>query len=225
MQVKKMTSTMNWVRSTVTSAVLCVVLLSGCATKDFVLETVAPVQTQVGGLQQRVDGVQQGVERNGQELAALDGRVKASDERIGALSRTLEQDALARARTTQGVAGSVAFAMSTVLKDDRIKFANGRAELRAEGGAELDRITAQLKADNKPVFVEIQGHTDDSGSEAYNQRLGLSRAEAVRLHLARAGVPLARMATISYGESAPVAPNTNANGRSQNRRVVLVVMN
>jgi outer membrane protein OmpA-like peptidoglycan-associated protein len=225
MQENKMTSTMNWARPTVASAVLWVVLLSGCATKDFVLETVAPVQTQVGGLQQRVDGVQQNVERHGQELAALDGRVKVSDERIGALGRALEQEALARAKATQSVAETAKFAMSTVLKDDRIKFANGRAELRAEGGAELDRVTAQLKTDNKPVFVEIQGHTDGSGSAAYNLRLGLSRAEAVRLHLARAGVPLARMATISYGESAPVAPNTSANGRSQNRRVVLVVMN
>jgi outer membrane protein OmpA-like peptidoglycan-associated protein len=212
--------------------VWCVVLLAGCATKDFVLETVAPVQTQVGGLQQRadgaqqrVDGLQQGLDRNGQELAALDGRVKASDERIGALGRALEQEALARAKLAQSVPEATKFVMSTVLKDDRIKFANGQAVLRADGGAELDRLTAQLKAENRPVFVEIQGHTDGAGSAAYNQALGLARAEAVRLHLARAGVPLARMATISYGESAPVAANTSAAGRSQNRRVVLVVMN
>jgi outer membrane protein OmpA-like peptidoglycan-associated protein len=201
---------------------LPVVLLSGCATQDFVRETVAPVQTQVGGLQQRIDGVQQGLEQNGQALQALDGRVKASDERIGALSRTLEQDALARAKAAREGAK---FMMSTVLKDDRIKFSSGRAQLSAEGGAELDRLLAQLKADNKPVFVEIQGHTDGLGGEAYNQRLGLARAEAVRLHLARAGVPLARMASISYGESAPVAANTSAEGRSQNRRVMLLVMN
>lgn len=196
--------------------------LSGCATQDFVRETVAPVQTQVGGLQQRIDGVQQGLERNGQALQALDGRVKSSDERIGALSRTLEQDALARA---QAAREGAKFMMSTVLKDDRIRFANGRAQLSAEAGAELDRLLAQLKADDKPVFVEIQGHTDGVGSVANNQRLGLARAEAVRLHLARAGVPLARMASISYGESAPVAVNTSVEGRSQNRRVMLLVMN
>ena len=198
------------------------VLLMGCATQDFVRETVAPVQSQVGGLQQRADGFQQSLDRNGQELQALDGRVKSSDARIGALSRALEQEALARAKAAQDGAK---FIMSTVLKDDRIRFANGQALLSAQGGAELDRLLSQLKADNKPVFVEIQGHTDGVGNEAANQRLGLARAEAVRLHLARAGVPLARMATISYGESAPVAANTSADGRSQNRRVMLVVMN
>jgi peptidoglycan-associated lipoprotein len=216
-----MTKKMNWALP----AALTFVLLSGCATKDFVLETVAPVQTQVGGLQGRVDGLQQGLERNGQELVALDGRVKASDERVGALSRALEQEALARAKVAQVVPETAKFTMSTVLKDERIKFAKSKAALSTQGGAELDQLLAQLKADNKPVFVEIQGHTDGMGSAAYNQALGLARAEVVRLHLARAGVPLARMATISYGESTPVAANNTAEGRSQNRRVVLVVMN
>jgi peptidoglycan-associated lipoprotein len=220
-----MTKKMIWALPSALSSALTFVLLSGCATKDFVLETVAPVQTQVGGLQGRVDGLQQGLERNGQELAALDGRVKASDERVGALSRALEQEALARAKVAQVVPETAKFAMSTVLKDERIKFAKSKAALSTQGGAELDQLLAQLKADNKPVFVEIQGHTDGMGSAAYNQALGLARAEVVRLHLARAGVPLARMATISYGESTPVAANTTAEGRSQNRRVVLVVMN
>ncbi len=205
--------------------VLCTLGLMGCATKDFVLETVAPVQTQVTDTQQRVDGLQQGLERNNQELQALDGRVKAGDERVVALGRALEQEALARAKLAQSIPETAKFAMSTVLKDERIRFAKSRAELTGQGGADLDQLLAQLKADNKPVFVEIQGHTDGMGSEAYNKQLGLARAEAVRLHLARAGVPLARMATISYGKSAPVAANNTAEGRSQNRRVVLVVMN
>jgi peptidoglycan-associated lipoprotein len=212
-----------------TATLVCVVLLAGCATKDFVLETVAPVQTQASALQQRLDGVQQtmqqGLDQNKQEHAALAGRVTANDERVQALSRALEQEAVARAKAMQSLPEPAKFVMSTVLKDERFKFANGKAELRAEAGAELDRLSAQLKADNKPVFVEIQGHADSTGSPAYNQALGQARAEAVRLHLARAGVPLARMATISYGESAPVAANTSAAGRSQNRRVVVVVMN
>ena len=74
------------------------------------------------------------------------------------------------------------------------------------------------------MFVEIQGHTDATGSDTVNQQLGLKRAEAVRLHLARAGMPLARMATISYGESAPLAENSTREGRSANRRVHMIVM-
>jgi outer membrane protein OmpA-like peptidoglycan-associated protein len=188
--------------------------LGGCATQDFVRETVAPVQTGLTELGGRVSA-QEG------SLKTLDGRVKTSEERIQAL----QQEALQRARDAAKPGGETPrFAMSTVLKDDRFKFAFGRAELKPEGAAELDRLLARLKSEDKPVFVEIQGHTDARGSEAVNQRLGQERAEAVRLHLARAGMPLARMQTISYGESAPMAENSNEQGRSQNRRVQLVVM-
>ena len=57
-----------------------------------------------------------------------------------------------------------------------------------------------------------------------NRQLGLKRAEAVRLYLARAGLPLPRMTTISYGESAPLADNNTRDGRSTNRRVQVIVM-
>ncbi len=80
-------------------------------------------------------------------------------------------------------------------------------------------------ADNKPVYIEVQGHTDNVGSEKYNQELGQSRAEAVRRYLnQKDGFPLHRMNVISYGKAAPVASNKNRQGRAQNRRVVLVVL-
>jgi outer membrane protein OmpA-like peptidoglycan-associated protein len=82
----------------------------------------------------------------------------------------------------------------------------------------------KLKTDNKNVYLEIQGHTDASGPPAVNRRLGEERAEAVRRFLNQQGVALNRMATISYGEDAPVAPNDTRAGRAQNRRVVVVVL-
>jgi outer membrane protein OmpA-like peptidoglycan-associated protein len=72
--------------------------------------------------------------------------------------------------------------------------------------------------------VEIQGHTDSTGTPAYNMRLGEERAEAVRRFMNQQGVPLNRMSTISYGQDHPVAPNDTKVGRAQNRRVVVVVM-
>jgi len=74
------------------------------------------------------------------------------------------------------------------------------------------------------VYLEIQGHTDDTGAKTHNMRLGEDRAEAVRLFFNQQGVALNRMSTISYGDTAPVAPNTTPEGRSQNRRVVVVVL-
>jgi outer membrane protein OmpA-like peptidoglycan-associated protein len=189
-----------------------VLLLSACATKEFVKETVAPVQTSVDGLGTRVQAHDNG-------LKALDGRLQGSEARIV----TLEQEAAARAQAAKNLPAPTLL-MSTVLTDDKIKFKSGHFQLTDQAGQELDQLVAKLKADNQPVFVEIQGHTDATGSDTVNQQLGLKRAEAVRLHLARAGLPLARMATISYGESAPLADNGTREGRSTNRRVQLIVM-
>jgi len=192
--------------------VLGALALSGCATKDYVNETVAPVRADVQGLQQRVQAQDEG-------LKSLDGRLKGHDERI----KALQLEAQARAAAA-GKIREPGFLMSTLLTDDGFRFKLGRAQLSAEAGAQLDQLVDRLKTDNQPVVLEIQGHTDSSGSAEYNQRLGLERAEAVRQHLARAGVPLHRMATISYGETAPMADNRSAEGRSLNRRVQVVVM-
>lgn len=188
-------------------------LLSACATKEFVKETVAPVQTSVDGLGTRVQAHDEG-------LKALDGRLQGSEARIQAL----QQEAAARAQAANNLPAPPGLLMSTVLTDDKIRFNSGRAELAPQAGQELDQLVARLKADNQPVFIEIQGHTDATGSSAMNQQLGLKRAEAVRMYLSRAGLPLARMATISYGESAPLADNSSREGRSTNRRVQLIVM-
>ena len=195
------------------ASLIAACLLSGCATQDFVRETVAPVEGQVKDLQQRVGSNETG-------LKALDGRLKGSEERINAL----QQEAAARTQAFNNLPKPPGLLMSTVLTDDKIKFSSGRAQLTEAAGRELDQLVAKLKADNQPVFIEIQGHTDSTGSDAGNQQLGLQRAEAVRVHLARAGLPLAHMATISYGESAPLADNNTREGRSTNRRVQLIVM-
>lgn len=188
-------------------------LLSACATKDFVKESVAPVQASVDTLGTRVQA-------NDDGLKALDGRLQGSEARIQAL----QKEAAERAQAAKNLPAPPGLLMSTVLTDDKIKFSSGRAQLTDQGAQELDQLVAKLKADNQPVFIEIQGHTDATGSDAINQQLGLKRAEVVRMHLARAGLPLARMATISYGESAPLADNHTREGRSANRRVQLIVM-
>jgi len=192
---------------------ISVLLLSACATKDFVKETVAPVQTSLDALGTRVQAQDEG-------LKGLGTRLQGSEARI----QTLEQEAAARAQAAANLPKPPGLMMSTLLTDDKIKFISGRAQLSAEAVQELDQLVAKLKADDKPVFIEIQGHTDATGSDTFNEQLGLKRAEAVRTYLARAGLPLVRMATVSYGESAPLADNNTREGRSTNRRVQLIVM-
>jgi outer membrane protein OmpA-like peptidoglycan-associated protein len=105
-----------------------------------------------------------------------------------------------------------------------MKFGVNRHELSPEATARLDAFAEKLKADNRNVYIEVQGHTDASGAKDYNYKLGEERAEAVRRYLNQKGVALNRMNTISYGPDAPVASNTDRQGRQQNRRVVLIVL-
>jgi len=75
--------------------------------------------------------------------------------------------------------------------------------------------------DNPALRVLLEGHTDSIGSEAYNQGLSERRAKAVQQYLIKAGVDSARLSTVGYGESRPIAPNNTKEGRAKNRRVEL----
>jgi outer membrane protein OmpA-like peptidoglycan-associated protein len=77
---------------------------------------------------------------------------------------------------------------------------------------------------DRALYFEIEGHTDNIGSEAYNLQLGEKRATAVRNYLSQKGIPLHALNVISLGESRPVADNGTPQGRAQNRRVVIRVL-
>lgn len=182
--------------------------LGGCATKGFVREKVAVVDTRLSGVDTRVSGVETTVTQHETKIAELD--------------RT-SREALERA-TAAGKLAEGKFLYQEVLSDDGVKFESGRWVLTPEGQARLTELTNRLKGENKNVYLEIQGHTDAQGSPDYNMKLGEERAEATRRFLAQNGIALNRMATISYGEEQPVAPNNTRDGRAQNRRVVIVVL-
>ena len=82
----------------------------------------------------------------------------------------------------------------------------------------LDQVSLTLKQYEK-TYVDVMGHTDSTGSDAYNQALSERRASAVADYLSSRGVQSARVATRGYGESQPKASNLDAAGRSANRRV------
>lgn len=94
--------------------------------------------------------------------------------------------------------------------------------IRAESKPTLDKIVAMLKSEQAMQLI-IEGHTDSDGSDEHNQILSQKRAESVKSYLVSAGISSSRLFTEGYGESKPVAPNTNATGKAQNRRVELVV--
>jgi OOP family OmpA-OmpF porin len=99
-----------------------------------------------------------------------------------------------------------------------VNFEFDSAKLTADSKASLDDGLKILMR-HTDLEVEIAGHTDSTGAEAYNQQLSLRRAEAVRDYLVANGVDAARLTVKGYGESQPVADNASKEGRAENRRV------
>lgn len=101
------------------------------------------------------------------------------------------------------------------------RFDFDRSDIRHEDRAALDR-DAEALAQSPRISVEIAGHTDSIGSEAYNLRLGSRRALAVKRYLVGKGVSADRMMTKSYGEGQPIADNKTPDGRAMNRRAEII---
>jgi outer membrane protein OmpA-like peptidoglycan-associated protein len=93
--------------------------------------------------------------------------------------------------------------------------------IRDESKPTLDKIVAILQSERAMQLI-IEGHTDSEGETQHNQILSQKRAESVKAYLVTEGISSSRLSTEGYGESKPVAPNTTATGRAQNRRVELV---
>jgi len=104
-----------------------------------------------------------------------------------------------------------------------VNFDFGKSNLKPEAKVELDRAV-KIMQDNPDVVLELQGNTDNVGTSAYNQALGKRRAEAVLDYMKDKGIDPNRLKEVSFGEGKPVAPNTTAAGRAQNRRVDLVII-
>jgi outer membrane protein OmpA-like peptidoglycan-associated protein len=175
----------------------------------------------------RISAVEDSVEANERRVEDLrketDTKVGAVDEKAGRALETGTQ-ALGKAEAAE-IAARGKIIWQVTLSDDRAKFAYDKALLSPDAMADLDDLAVKVKSFGKAVYLEIEGHTDSNGSDAYNMILGERRAEAARNYLnQKGGIPLHAMSTISYGESQPVADNGTADGRSQNRRVVVKVL-
>jgi outer membrane protein OmpA-like peptidoglycan-associated protein len=185
---------------------------TACASKPYVTEEIAKNSA---ATDKRINDVESQVE-------ATQTKVKAHDAKLTELDSATRQ-ALERAQQA-GKLAEGKFIYSLVLSDDATKFPVNKYELSKEAQEQLDAFAERLKAENKNVYLEIQGHTDATGSEDYNIKLGEARAETVRRYLNKQGVALNRMSTISYGASEPVESNKTKDGRSKNRRVVVIVL-
>jgi OOP family OmpA-OmpF porin len=98
-----------------------------------------------------------------------------------------------------------------------------KSALKPEGRAKLDDLVGKIKGISLEVIIAV-GHTDSVGSDAYNQKLSVKRAEAVKAYLVTKGIEKNRVYTEGKGEKQPVADNKTSEGRAKNRRVEIEVV-
>src|ERR1019366_6145188 len=111
---------------------------------------------------------------------------------------------------------------SDLLAKGKIRFEPGRAGIDLDSAGLLDRlIETALRCPT--ANIEIAGHTDTDGEDAFNQALSEKRAQAVTDYLVKAGFPASRFTAIGYGSTQPVATNDTDEGKAQNRRIDFLV--
>jgi len=192
------------------------VAASGCATKKYVSREVGEVNTKVDTLTTEVEKTQERTKRNEVRIEEVNQEAQtAKGSAQQALQKATEAEKAAKGKLIYTV----------TLSNDKVTFPLNRAEVSDDAKAMIDEAIAQLKAENKGVFFEIEGHTDSTGPDAYNSKLGEDRAQAVRGYMHdQHGIALSRMEVISYGEAKPVEDNKTREHRAQNRRVVIKVL-
>jgi peptidoglycan-associated lipoprotein len=222
---------------------VAVAVAPACATKGFVRE-------EVGGVNTKVDTLSGTVEQTQARVGTAENRIGQNEKQIGAVDQKAEAagksaaEARNAASTAQSAADKAAATATAVggridtvqaemrkliyevtLSEDQGNFRSSAADLPDDARSRLDAVVNDLKSKQQNIFIEIEGHTDNTGSTEYNERLGLERAEAVKRYLyEQHQIPLHRINVISFGEEKPVAPNNTRQGRAQNRRVVVKVL-
>jgi outer membrane protein OmpA-like peptidoglycan-associated protein len=210
-------------------AVLAIGGSTACATKKY-------VKTSVGEVNDKVDSLGKSVEETQERTRQNEGKIAQVDQKADAAQQSAQQahNAADDAAKSAEAAGAKADAIDkaskrlvyeVVLSEDEGNFKFGKSVLPDAAKQQIDQMVSQLQQDPKNVWIEIEGHTDNTGPKELNQELGLERANAVKRYLyEQYQIPLHKMNVISYGEDKPIAPNKTRAGRAQNRRVVIKVL-
>ena len=206
---------------------------TGCATKKFVRTEVGAVNEKVTTLTSRVEENETRIKANETKINEVDTkydqRVGQVDQKATAAGQSASQAAQAAkdvdGKLTTFEANSRKLVYGLVLNEAQGGFKFAKAALPDEAKAQLDKLVANVAADPKAVFFEIEGHTDSTGAATTNEMIGLERAEAVKRYLyEQHHVPLHKISVISYGETKPVDSNGTRAGRARNRRVEVKVL-
>jgi outer membrane protein OmpA-like peptidoglycan-associated protein len=205
----------KWTFFVVTALFIGLISGVGCATKKFVKEEMVPLDKKVEGMETAIEENQKRIKEHDEQLATLGSLITQQQSDLKSVDGKIEDVK----KYAQGT-----LIAKEVLQNKESKFKFDSFELSTETKAALDAFVQKLITDNRGVYLEIQGHTDSTGSADYNLLLGKKRADAVMEYLYKQyHIPLHRMQVISLGSTAPIADNATKEGRAQNRRVEILV--
>lgn len=216
-------------------------ILAGCATKKYVRNTAAPLEAKVDQVGEETGQNGQAIESARQQVKQVDQRaqsgISAAEERAAtadqhaktadqhasdAMNRANQADKLAEASRRQ--LGDLDHAVSN-LDDYRLQtsatvpFGFDKYTLTKDDKQELDKFADEVKGD-KRFFIAVEGFTDKTGSERYNEELSRRRADSVVLYLvAQHDIPIYRIQMVGLGEQKPVAEGASRTVNAKNRRV------
>ena len=215
------------------AAALAIAGAPGCATKGYVDtkvdERTRQVERQVSQVERALEDTSVGTGRNAARIREVDrtatGALETATAAVGASqqAQTTASDARTHAEGLEAAGRRLLF--EVILTEEQGQFGFGDATLPAEASARLDLLVDRVRSLPAPAHLEIEGHTDATGSAAFNSQLALRRAESVRRYLhEHHHLPLHKINVISYGEEKPALPNDTPEGRAGNRRVVVRVL-
>ncbi len=213
------------------------VTLSGCATKGFVEEQIAPIEARVSELEstteehaERIDAVdqraQQGITDARNTAQAGDQAVLDEANQNAATADRKAESAQTSADQATNRVGVVENRLSqlndfSIAETATVNFALESSALSDEAMATLNTIAGQVQDGD---FVELHGYTDTTGADGYNIALSQRRAENVKRYLVSRDVALFRIEIVGLGNVSPATSNDTREGREQNRRVEISVL-
>lgn len=222
-----------------------IMVLSGCATRKYVrqqtqaLEPAIQEATNMGKENaERIDGVDKRAQQGITAAGAADQKAGAAQTAANA-AQTAANAAQKGADTANQAAQQAATRITTLetrvnaigpmdnytpTETQTVTFAVNSSTLSDQAKMTLDTLASSIAGQKVGFMVELQGYTDNTGSEQYNINLSQRRAEAVTRYLVSKNVPLFRISILGLGEEMPVANNNTRDGRTQNRRVEVKVL-
>lgn len=194
-------------------------------------QQVAAQQAQAAAQQAQIEAQQQALKRAQADAAAAQAEAAAANARAAqaaaehsaqqATNQTEEMRERLKAQLSQ-VLQTQETARGLIVNMSDVLFDTGKYTLKPEAREKLAKVSGILLA-YPNLKVQVEGYTDNVGSEQYNQTLSQQRGDAVRAYLVEQGVSADNVSSTGYGMSNPIADNATAAGRAQNRRVQMVV--